>query len=123
MEHQDKLKNLSPIDLEFKSIVKNYPIEIDFTEKLNGWYLSIKDNGVGFSLEDLKYVQKIAGSNKNYKRKIIISKMPAWLKPSSYFGIGLQSSFLLADKISFETKSFITNDAFSVEMNSPLEKK
>ena len=122
LEHQDKLKNLSPIDLEFKSIVKNYPIEIDFTEKLNGWYLSIKDNGVGFSLEDLKYVQKIAGSNKNYKRKIIISKMPAWLKPSSYFGIGLQSSFLLADKISFETKSFITNDAFSVEMNSPLEK-
>ena len=80
-----------------KTIIKRNGTKEEFSaEKLNGWYLSIKDNGVGFSLEDLKYVQKIAGSNKNYKRKIIISKMPAWLKPSSYFGIGLQSSFLLS---------------------------
>jgi hypothetical protein len=84
--------------------------------------LSIKDNGVGFSLDDLSFVQKIAGSNKNFSRKNIISQMPEWLKPSSYFGIGLQSAFLLADKISFETKSFITNDTFSVEMHSPLKK-
>jgi len=73
-------------------------------------------------LDDLSFVQKIAGSNKNFTRKNIISQMPQWLKPSSYFGIGLQSAFLLADKISFETKSFITNDIFSVEMHSPLKK-
>ncbi|MDX7903577.1 ATP-binding protein [Acinetobacter nosocomialis] len=122
LENKERLKNLSPLDSEFKTIIENYPIEIDFLEKSDGWYLSIKDNGVGFSLDDLNFVQKIAGSNKNFARKDIISQMPEWLKPSSYFGIGLQSAFLLADKIVFETKSFITNDIFSVEMHSPLKK-
>ncbi len=122
LENQERIKELSPLDPIFKSIVESYPVEIDFIEKSDGWYLSIKDNGVGFSLEDLNFVQKIAGSNGNFARKNIISKMPEWLKPSSYFGIGLQSAFLLADKISFETKSFITNDIFSVEMHSPLKK-
>lgn len=122
LENQEILKKLSPLDLDFKSIIEKYPIEIDFLEKSDGWYLLIKDNGVGFSLEDLNFVQKIAGSNKNFIRKNIISQMPDWLRPSSYFGIGLQSAFLLADKISFETKSFITNDIFSIEMHSPLKK-
>lgn len=122
LENQEKIKKLSPLDFEFKNIIENYPIEINFFERSDGWYLSIKDNGVGFSLDDLSFVQKIAGSNKNFARKDIISQMPEWLKPSSYFGIGLQSAFLLADKIVFETKSFITNDIFSVEMHSPLKK-
>jgi len=53
LENQEKLKDLSPLDSEFKSIIENYPIEIDFLEKSDGWYLSIKDNGVGFSLDGL----------------------------------------------------------------------
>ncbi|NNH38171.1 ATP-binding protein [Acinetobacter sp. ANC 4280] len=122
IEYKNELKNLTPDNDDFKNILKKYPIEINFIKKSEDWYLSIKDSGIGFSLEDLKYVQKIAGSSKNNKRKLLISKMQPWLKPSSYFGIGLQSAFLLTNKFVFETKSFITGDSFLVEMNSPLEK-
>lgn len=121
LEHKDKLKNLNPTDQIFKDILNKYPIEISFTKVESNVYLKIKDNGIGFSLEDLKYVQKIAGSRKNFKRSKIISEMQQWMKPSSYFGIGLQSAFLLSEKLIFETKSFITGDSFMVEMNSPLE--
>ncbi len=121
LEHKDKLKNLNPTDQVFKDILDKYPIEISFTMDGDNVYLKIKDNGIGFSLEDLKYVQKIAGSRKNIKRSKIISEMQQWMKPSSYFGIGLQSAFLLSEKLIFETKSFITGESFMVEMNSPLE--
>lgn len=121
LEHEDKLLKLSPLHVDFKNIIENYPIKIDFIEKEDIWYLIIEDNGVGFSLEDLNYVQKIAGSDRNLTRKKTISNMPQWLKPSSYFGIGLQSAFLLADRVCFESKSYITNDCFSVEMHSPLK--
>jgi hypothetical protein len=30
LENQEKLKDLSPLDSAFKSIIENYPIEIDF---------------------------------------------------------------------------------------------
>ncbi|MCE5999377.1 HD domain-containing protein [Acinetobacter pittii] len=121
LEHKNKLKNLSPVDDIFIDTLKKYPIEISFIKEGDKAYLKIKDRGVGFSLEDLKYVQKIAGSRKNIKRTKIISEMEQWMKPSSYFGIGLQSAFLLSEKLIFETKSFITGDSFWVEMNSPLE--
>jgi len=121
LEHKDKLKNLNPADHIFKDILNKYPIEISFSKEGDNVYLKIRDNGIGFSLEDLKYVQKIAGSRKNIKRSKIISEMQQWMKPSSYFGIGLQSAFLLSEKLIFETKSFITGESFIVEMNSPLE--
>ncbi|ENU43892.1 HD domain-containing protein [Acinetobacter seifertii] len=121
LEHQSILADLTPDDQSFKTILNEYPIEIKFLEREDGYYLSIKDNGIGFSLDDLKFVQRIAGSSKNINRKRIILEMPLWIKPSSYFGIGLQSTFLLTSKFFIKTKSFITNESFFVEMNSPLD--
>jgi len=101
--------NLNPFHKDFKEILKDYPIDIDL-EKVNQengisyWVLKIVDHGIGVSLNDLKYMQKIAGSSKNIEKKKILDKMPLWMKPSGEFGIGLHSAFLLMDGLEDEYK-------------------
>lgn len=125
----------NPFDNSFRNILNKYPINIDLVkfEKENGesyWILKIEDNGIGINLDDLKYIQKIAGSSKNTNKKRIIEKMPKWLRPSGEFGIGLHSAFLLIDdlkeedkKIEIITKSFFSNETLEILINSPLGAK
>lgn len=49
--------------------------------------------------------------------------MPEWMKPSGAFGIGFQSSFILADKVSITTKSLFTNECSHAELYNPLGEK
>lgn len=127
--------SLNPFHKDFKEVLKDYPIEIDL-EKVNEkdggnyWVLKIIDNGIGISLNDLKYMQKIAGSSKNIEKKKILDKMPLWMKPSGEFGIGLHSAFLLMDgiddeykKIEIISKSYFHNETLEILMNSPLGAK
>ena len=127
--------SLNPFHKDFKEILKNYPVEIDL-EKVNEkdggnyWVLKIIDHGIGISLNDLKYMQKIAGSSKNIEKKKILDKMPLWMKPSGEFGIGLHSAFLLMDglddeykKIEIISKSYFNNETLEILINSPLGAK
>lgn len=127
-EDQNRIKDLHPYHKEFIEICKRYPITIDLKKiESKVWEITLKDRGVGISLNDLNYIQKMAGSNKNIEKRKIINNMPIWMRPSGEFGIGLHSAFLLAknleedDKsIKISTMSYFSNDLLKIEMNSPL---
>ncbi len=83
-----------PNNVEFLKIIKNYPIEISINKKniLDDeieWEIIIKDNAMGISMNDLKYLMNSGSSQKNTQKIKLINAMPNWLKPSGIFGIGL----------------------------------
>lgn len=129
------LKIGSPYDSEVIDIIKNYSIKLDLelietTDTLeNIWKLIIKDDGTGISLEDLKYMQYMGGSNRNLRKLKFIKNMPIWMRPSGTFGIGLHSAFLLNKNLpskyqhlKFITKSIFDHTTLEVRLNSPLGK-
>lgn len=128
--------NHNPYDEIVRGILDQYLITVNFNKirDIEGsrdsiWEISIIDNGIGISINDLMYMQKIAGSKNNISRQKIISSMPLWMKPSGSFGIGLHSGFLLAkdldidNKILIRTKSIFTNEILNIELYSPLGNK
>lgn len=56
-----------------------------------------KDHGTGISKDDLIKISNVGSSYE--EKKHFIDKMPDWLKPTGQFGIGLQSAFLVSNKI------------------------
>lgn len=81
-------------------------IEINLSRELNnegGYVLSIKDSGMGMSLEDIEKIISVGSKNKGFKYSVI-SNMPDWAKPSGFFGIGFQSVFDISNKVIIETK-------------------
>lgn len=83
------------------------PIYISLTRKdVNteevAWTLTIKDSGVGMSMEDVKRTREVGTSN---LKKIDARDIPEFLWPSGAFGIGLQSAFFLSDKVEIKTRS------------------
>ena len=98
--------------LQFKgagkaSIFGNYDITVEVIkdELQNKVFIVVKDKGIGISTEEIKYISDIGSSREKNKRiKKFMKGMPAWLKPSGIFGIGLQSVFQLTDRICFYTR-------------------
>ena len=97
-------EKLQPYDIK-PDIYKNYPIRINVKELENGMLrFSISDSGTGISVESFKRMCNVGESNSEYdKIRKKISKMPVWLRPTAGFGIGMQSVFMITDKITVET--------------------
>lgn len=57
----------------------------------------VKDHGTGISKADLIKISNVGSSYE--EKKHFIDKMPDWLKPTGQFGIGLQSAFLVTNKV------------------------
>jgi len=124
LEYKDDYNFPNPQDGKFLEIIKKFPIEISIIEKnrfenKKEWEICVKDNGVGVSSDDLKFLMKTGSSSKNRKKINIIDEMPEWLRPSGIFGIGFQSIFLLTDEVKIETKSFFNEEFQNIELNSP----
>ncbi|GGX28870.1 HD domain-containing protein [Undibacterium squillarum] len=83
------------------------------------WRIHIKDKGTGISRTDLAHMSRVGGSQRNTERQSLIKSMPEWIKPSGAFGIGLQSVFMVTDKITIITKSIFTNEQLKITMHSP----
>ena len=80
-------------------------ISIERTEDNNA-LISVMDHGTGISLDDLKNICNVGQSYFQKKdRSKEIEEMPVWLKPTASFGVGLQSCFMLTDKIFVDTNS------------------
>lgn len=88
-------------------VYENYKIivEVVWDKDHNQVRLIVKDQGIGITPEDVKYMAKI-GSSKEENPRIqkILKTMPDWLKPSGMFGIGLQSAFQLTNKLQFYSR-------------------
>lgn len=130
-------KQSHPFDSKTQNILKNYLIKLSFerVEIIDDsddawWEFRIEDKGTGISLQDLNYMQKVAGSSRNIERQKIIKRMPKWMQPSGQFGIGLHSAFLLLKNINEEDQkvTIITTNSFDyktykIELNSSLNSK
>lgn len=93
------------------SIFENYDITVEVIEDRlrNQVMIVVKDKGIGITIEEMKYIAEIGSSKeKNERVRKIMENMPAWLKPSGTFGIGLQSVFQMTDCIEFYTRQHNT---------------
>ena len=101
------LELLELIDKKRYDIFGNYDITVELIldRKEEQVYLVVKDKGIGIIPEDVEYISDIGSSKEKNKRlRELMEKMPAWLKPSGAFGIGLQSVFQLTDRVEFYTR-------------------
>lgn len=101
-----ELKNLMPFDI-LKEIYNNYIIEVTI-EDIDSNYVgvSIRDRGIGISIDALKAMCDVGSSySGKLELKKEINKMPAWLRPTAGFGIGLQSGFLVADEFKAHSRT------------------
>ncbi|RKG42479.1 MULTISPECIES: HD domain-containing protein [Acinetobacter] len=130
-------KKSHPFDNKTQSALNGYAINLSFEriEIIEGsddawWEFRIEDKGTGVSLQDLNYMQKVAGSSRNIERQKIINRMPKWMRPSGQFGIGLHSAFLLLKDLNEDEQKITiisTNSSdyktYKIELNSPLNSK
>ncbi|MEE4127063.1 ATP-binding protein [Pseudomonas viridiflava] len=120
--NEEKIKKLLKGSSIYVSLKEVNNIESEAPKK-SSWVFTVQDEGTGISREDLEYMLKIGSSQRNDTRHKIINQMPEWMKPSGNFGIGLQSVFMICDKINISTKSIITNEIFDITMYSPTGPK
>jgi hypothetical protein len=121
----------TPEDQPFKEQLKKYPICVRLEKNdafisedgSSEWILTISDNGIGISWNDLPYLLNIGSSFSNAKRNEIIQSMPEWMRPSGTFGIGLQSVFMLTDEVQIRTKNFLSNEFIHITLHSPTGAK
>lgn len=112
--------NLSPIDENYLNLVDKYKIQVNFEPKEANsdiWVLTVKDKGIGISLNDLKFMLNIGSTKYNSEKQKRLNEMPMWFRPSGAFGIGLQSAFLLADEFYITSTSTIDRRSFEIHFH------
>jgi hypothetical protein len=82
----------------------------------NHWSVVIRDRGAGISKEDVPFLQCVGSSRKNPRRQHLMQGMPEWMKPSGYFGIGLQSVFLLTNKVVLRSRAHDSLETIEIEL-------
>jgi len=86
-------------------------------------YIYCFDNGTGMTINIIKnYLLRIG--NSYYKSKEFIQQNTNWnqeVKPTSQFGIGILSCYMIADKIEFTTKHYSNGEHISFSLDGPNE--
>lgn len=111
---------LSPVNEEYLKLASKYKVDISFEpEDINSdiWVLNVRDNGVGISLNDLRYMLNVGSTRHNDEKQKRLSEMPMWFRPSGAFGIGLQSIFLLADEFYITSHSIIDKRCLKIHFH------
>lgn len=111
---------LSPIDETYLELIDKYKIQVNFEPKeINSdiWVLTVKDKGMGISLNDLRFMLDIGSTKYNSEKQNRLNEMPMWFRPSGAFGIGLQSAFLLADEFYITSTSMIDRRSFEIHFH------
>lgn len=119
----DSIEKVIPFDIckdDYKKKTIEIRIEVVLQARNSFVRLKITDHGIGMESECVDSLSVVGRSWKN--RTIFqneIGQMPEWLKPTGGFGIGLQSAFMLTDRVKIETKFAREPHGYSVELNSP----
>lgn len=128
-EHKQNSKIFDePFTDEFKNLIKDYPIKVSIKslkvkDKYKIWEITIEDNAMGLSSNDLKYLMNAGSSSKNLSKSNIVDNMPKWLRPSGVFGIGFQSIFQLTEEVNIQTKDFKNEQYQKITLHSPESSK
>lgn len=110
LSKNDAISGLKLADIvqgKWRSIFSDYDILVEVIKDMekNQIVIVVKDKGIGIALDDIDYIADIGSSKENNTRlRKLMEDMPAWMKPSGVFGIGLQSVFQLTDCIEFYTR-------------------
>lgn len=103
-----EIDRITPFDIG-KNYYEELLIEVraDVDWKKNLLILSIQDRGIGMEDECVKALSNVEadswGKRSAFATEMLV--MPAWLRPTGGFGIGVQSAFMIADGVEFITKS------------------
>jgi hypothetical protein len=106
LEKKDVIRSIDT----FRSIASNFKITVGVTQthisdgKVE-YKVVISDTGKGMTLEDIKAILIIASESSQKRKEILRSGMPNWMRPSGFFGIGLQSVFSLSEQLDIQTRS------------------
>lgn len=124
MWYRDKklLESVEPFSKDFYDYTSDYKINFDYEKSDDLVEISIQDDGIGICRSDLINMLNVGSSNHLNKKNDLIKEMPAWLKPSGNFGIGLQSLFMITDEFKIETKSRITDECFEIKFSKKESK-
>ena len=114
----------SPFDVEraYPNIFEEHAIMIhtDYSRETGKVYFSIRDKGIGISMDEFKRNILTTGRSwperKEYQDEI--KRMPEWLRPTGAFGIGLHTVFSVTDSLTIRTKSDSENKANEMTLYS-----
>ncbi|QQR31509.1 ATP-binding protein [Acutalibacter muris] len=99
VDNADKndLSHLQPYDIKAEAF-DSYKITVDMRQEPDEKFrIRIIDRGTGMSVDTVKQMCRVGTSyHQDKARRREIEAMPAWLRPTAGFGIGLQSVFLVA---------------------------
>mgnify|MGYP000043290023 CR=1 FL=1 len=84
--------------------------------------IHIIDSGVGMDEECLKALAVI-GTGWSGRKKYFeeIGRMPTWMQPTGSFGIGIQSGFMMTDKIRIVTRGMNEKHGLDIQLYSPRQ--
>jgi hypothetical protein len=125
LKNSSEIKKLTPTDHELQTIYDQHRIAVNFAQdpvNQDCFCLSVTDQGVGVSEEDLRFILKVGSSSKNKRKSKLLQEMPLWFRPSGSFGIGLQSIYLLSESFTMTTKSIYSHKALEITFFSDKDK-
>lgn len=96
------------------------PNDDSCTAKIHPVTIRITDSGVGIGRDDLATMSRVGASYKDTWKRRVYERMPAWMRPSGAFGIGLQSLFLVTDELSYQSQSLASRESLRLRMSNPL---
>ncbi len=100
----DKLKYLTLTDEQYKELVFEPCIDIEFDQK-NGKTLTVSDTGIGMNAEELvENLGTIAGSGTRNFLEMMSGRQKADANLIGQFGVGFYSAFMVSDKIEVISK-------------------
>lgn len=114
-------KEINPFDIG-TTIYNQYAIEIHVNTDIENHTVTLKfvDRGIGIEKECIDIISKIGGGwrmRKKYQEEL--NEMPDWLRPTGGFGIGLQSAFMVSDKVEIVTKGIDEKEGRKLTLFSP----
>lgn len=81
--------------------------------------VTIEDDGIGISTKTLKYMIDTGTGSQNDEKRLLIGRMPKFMRPSGCFGIGFQSVFQLTDKVHIVSRHLDAAQAIEVDLYNP----
>lgn len=122
--NQNVLKEeLSPFDFG-RDIYDQYEIQIEISldvrkQKVK---LSFIDHGIGMEQDCIDILAKVGTGWRGRKEySADIKEMPKWLSPTGGFGIGVQSAFMVTDKVTIITRDKDSTIGRKIVLTDPKE--